>query len=162
MKRIVPAAALLLLSLSLAPPAIQNARAQALPEATQKALLRALEDERHAEAFYAAVIAKFGEVRPFTNVVRAEQRHADQVISVMTQYGIEAPPNNFASSPLAPPATLQDACKAGVDAEIANKSLYDEQLIPAAQGYPDVISLFERLRDASQNNHLPAFRRCAG
>ena len=34
-------------------------------------LLEALDDERKAEATYAAVIEKFGEVRPFINIIDA-------------------------------------------------------------------------------------------
>ena len=37
-------------------------------------LLEALDDERKAEATYAAVIEKFGEVRPFINIIDAERR----------------------------------------------------------------------------------------
>lgn len=157
----VSTAVLALLSLMLAPSPFQSAWAGELPEATQRALIRALEDERHAEAFYSAVIAKFGEVRPFANIINAERRHASEVIAVMKQYGVEGHSDALAGSPPTAPATLHEACKMGVDAEIANKSLYDEQLIPAAKGHSDIIALFERLRDASQNRHLPAFTRCA-
>lgn len=162
MKNTFLTASLIAVGLTLTPLTMQAARAGALPEPARAALLRALKDERHAEAFYAAVIAKLGNVRPFASIIKAERRHADEVIAVMAQYGIETPPNGFAASPPEAPATLQAACKAGVEAEIANKSLYEEQLIPAAQGYSDISALFERLRDASQNKHLPAFTRCAG
>jgi hypothetical protein len=55
-------------------------------------------------------------------------------------------------------ATLAQACAAGVDAELANIALYDELLkgdLPA-----DVRRVFENVRAASLNSHLPAFERC--
>ena len=48
--------------------------AGSLGAGTEEALLRALEDERASAAFYGAVIASQGEVRPFTNIVHAEVR----------------------------------------------------------------------------------------
>jgi hypothetical protein len=40
----------------------------------------ALDDEYKAEATYAAVITRFGPVRPFINIVEAERRHAGALI----------------------------------------------------------------------------------
>jgi hypothetical protein len=57
--------------------------------------------------------------------------------------------------------TLSDACKIGVGAEIANRDLYDGNLLPAVAAYPDITRVMQRLRDASEVNHLPAFQRCA-
>jgi hypothetical protein len=31
----------------------------------------------------------------------------------------------------------------------------------AATAYPDITQVMQRLRDASEENHLPAFERCA-
>lgn len=42
----------------------------------EQILREALEDERKAEATYMAVIEKFGPIRPFINIVFAENRHA--------------------------------------------------------------------------------------
>jgi AcrR family transcriptional regulator len=46
------------------------------------------------------------------------------------------------------------------EAEIANRDLYDRQLLPAVAAYSDITLVMQRLRDASENNHLPAFQRC--
>jgi rubrerythrin len=45
-----------------------------------------------------------------------------------------------------------------VTAEKENKAMYD-RLLSVVQD-PEVRSVLIRLRDASQNNHLPAFQRC--
>jgi len=132
------------------------------PEAVT-ALASALQDERHAEAFYSAVLAKFGDVKPFSNIIEAERRHEGMLLDLYKTYGIAIPENGYANGTVkAPdaPATLVDACKNGVDAEIANRDLYDKQLLPAVSAYPDITSVMQRLRDASENNHLPAFQRC--
>jgi hypothetical protein len=56
------------------------------------------------------------------------------------------------------PESLLDACKVGVKSEIANRALYDHWLSQVEE--PDLRTVFIKLRDASQNNHLPAFERC--
>jgi hypothetical protein len=55
--------------------------------------------------------------------------------------------------------SVRGACAAAAEAELANMDLYDSAL---AQDLPaDVRDAFQRNRDASLNNHLPAFRRCS-
>lgn len=138
--------------------------AELLP-ATRNALYAALADEYRAEAFYDAVIEKFGEVRPFSNIIVAEQHHAEQLRQVMKSHGLEAGSNReIGSEAIAAtvPDTLAEACAMGVQAEIANRDLYGKELLPAAADYDDVTAVFTALRDASENNHLPAFQRCGG
>ncbi|MDM8016253.1 MAG: DUF2202 domain-containing protein [Rhizobium sp.] len=140
------------------------ALAAPLPEAAQTAVLRALDDEYHAEAVYAATLAAFGDVRPFSNIIKAERKHQAALLDLMKTYGMAAPANGYLTGdkPLeALPATLQEVCAVGVAAEIENARLYDEDLLPAVMRYPDITRVFTALRDASINNHLPAFQRCA-
>jgi len=144
--------------------AISPAWAKPLTPEARSALDSALQDERNAEAVYGAVIRKFGNVRPFSNIIAAERRHASMLIDLYKTYGISVPENGYATGALAAPvapATLAEACKIGVEAEIANRDLYDETLLPAVAAYPDITQVMRRLRDASEENHLPAFRRCA-
>ncbi len=135
-----------------------------LSQEAQDALAAGIADEYRAEAFYAAVIEKFGEVRPFVNIIRAEQTHSAALTAVMQTYGIDPGANTLLGDPAiaaSVPATLAEACAIGVQAEMDNQNLYDGKLIPATADYPDIRVVFENLRDASQNNHLPAFQRCA-
>jgi hypothetical protein len=137
--------------------------ADSLPQAVQDALTTALMDEYHAEAFYDAVLDRFGQVRPFANIIRAEQNHANVIITLMKAYGMAIPENTLLGSAdvaAAVPATLGAACSVGVQAEIDNAALYDGKLLPAVSGYADITFALENLRDASQNMHLPAFQRC--
>jgi hypothetical protein len=140
------------------------AMAEPLGEEAQAAVLRALDDEYHAEAVYAATLAAFGEVRPFVNIIEAERQHQSALLAVLADYDIAAPTNPYLSGekPLGDlPDSLQAVCEVGVAAEIENARLYDEDLLPAVAGHPDIVQVFTALRDASIDNHLPAFERCA-
>ena len=123
----------------------------------EEILRDALEDERKAEATYAAVIEKFGEVRPFINIIDAERRHSAAIERQMTRLGFAIPANPWEGKGEAP-ATLVEACSMAVEAEIENIALYD-RLLPAIAD--DVVrQVLQNLQDASRDNHLPAFRRC--
>jgi hypothetical protein len=137
--------------------------AQALTPEAQAALGSALQDERNAEAFYGAVLTRFGEARPFSNIIAAERQHEALLIGLYETYGVVVPENGYATGALEAhlaPDTLIDACKIGMDAELANRDLYDGNLLPAVAAYPDITRVMQRLRDASEENHLPAFQRC--
>lgn len=151
----------LMLAAAVALPSV--ALAATLEKPTEAALMRALEDEYHAEAFYDAVMAKFGAVRPFANIIEAERMHASMLSDIMKAYGMNVPKNTqlgSADMKAAVPATLGEACRMGVEAEIANRDLYQKELLPAAAGHADIKAVFERLSAASDQNHLPAFQRC--
>ncbi|MEQ1403584.1 hypothetical protein ABK249_01440 [Neorhizobium sp. Rsf11] len=138
--------------------------AATLDKAASQALSRALSDEYHAEAFYEAVMARFGSIRPFANIVESERTHSAMLSDLMRIYGLDVPRNdqlNSAAIKAQVPATLAEACRMGVEAEIANRDLYQKELLPAVSSYADITVVFERLSAASQNNHLPAFERCA-
>jgi hypothetical protein len=46
-----------------------------LSSPTRQAMIDSIQDEYYSRALYAAVIQKFGEVRPFSNIIQAEYRH---------------------------------------------------------------------------------------
>ncbi|MGE4373562.1 MAG: hypothetical protein AB7E29_11835 [Xanthobacter sp.] len=123
----------------------------------EQALRIALYDEWQAMATYEAVIARFGPVRPFVNIVQAEANHANAIIHQMQHHGFRLPVNDWAGK-VRLPATLKECCAAGVAGEIDNVAMYDDFLSYPLP--PDVVRLFQRLKNASGNNHLPAFQRC--
>lgn len=142
----------------------QAARAEVLGQPQQQALLRALDDEFHAEAFYGAVLEKFGTRRPFSTVIRSERRHQAKIAQLMTAYGMAVPRNTKLGSAeirAKVPESLAEACQMGVDAEIANRDLYHKQLLPLVHQHADIKAVFERLSFVSDSHHLPAFKRCA-
>lgn len=124
---------------------------------TIDALREALEDEYRARATYRKVIEAFGQVRPFVNIVEAEDRHANALLALFARFGIEPPQDTWPERVTAP-ATLADACRAGIAAEIDNEAMYD-RLLSQIRDH-DVLEVMKRLRSASQERHLPAFRRC--
>jgi hypothetical protein len=130
-----------------------------LPIEVQNALNEAINDEYKALSTYEAVIEKFGVSRPFSMIKGAEEQHIASLKAVYDKYGLEVPENNWPSQ-ISAPATLQEACQIGVDAEIANAALYRDELIPAVSAYEDIILVFENLMSASEEKHLPAFEKC--
>lgn len=125
----------------------------------QEALNEAINDEYKALSTYEAVIAKFGSTRPFSMIKGAEEQHIASLVAIYDKYGLDVPANNW-SNQVVVPATLTEACQTGVDAEIANASLYRDELLPAVEDYEDITLVFTNLMNASQNKHLPAFDRC--
>jgi hypothetical protein len=121
------------------------------------ALHDALDDEYQACATYDQVIADFGEVMPFINIRDAEARHIEALSVLFHAYGLPLPENTW---PGRVPrfGSVREACEAGVVAEVANAALYERLL--AATRRPDILTVFQRLQEASQQRHLPAFRRC--
>ena len=120
---------------------------------TAQALVDALNDEYHAHAFYAAVIAKFGAVAPFTNILRAEESHINTVKTLMTRYNVPIPADKYTGN-IAAPATLNEAIQAAIDAEKANVALYDQFTFIKET---DIKAAFDQMRNVSQTRHLPAF-----
>jgi hypothetical protein len=96
-----------------APPA-PDAPAIAEPSTLPMRLDAALDDERHAFAFYRAVMAKHGERRPFSNIIRAEQRHESALLRQYQRLGLTPPANRWTAHAFDVPATFAAACDASV------------------------------------------------
>jgi len=120
-------------------------------------LNKALMDEYHARDTYQKIIDTFGDIRPFSNIVLAEQRHIEFLLPLYKKYAIAIPPEPDTTG-MAVPDTVAEACKIAVQAEEENISLYYELF--AGTDEQDVLAVFQRLQAASRDNHLPAFRRC--
>jgi hypothetical protein len=140
------------------PPGSNLPPASTIDAATEAALIEAINDEYKAHEVYRKVIDTFGAVRPFTNIMRAEEQHIAALEVLFNRYNLAIPVNDWYDRV---PAfgSVTEACAAGVQAEIDNAALYDR--IFATVSAPDVIQVFTSLRDASQYNHLPAFERCS-
>lgn len=128
-----------------------------IDEQTKAMILEALNDEYKARAFYRLVIKRFGSIQPFVNIVEAEEAHARALESLCARYGIPLPTDDWDRA-LQPPASVLEACQAGVEGEIKNIAMYDRFLEDI--DIPDIRTLFQRLQARSRDAHLPAFRRC--
>ena len=131
----------------------------ALDSQTENALQQALDDERHAQALYQAVMDRHGSVRPFSNIIKAEKRHESFLLDLFRKYEIEIPQNFWSERTLEVPATPREACAQAVEAEKANVEMYDVFLEFVEE--PEIREVLTRLRDASEERHLPAFERCS-
>jgi len=138
---------------------VGNVFAAQLDEQTQQALLDALNDEYKAHATYQKVIEQFGQIRPFTNIIKAEETHIQELLPLFEKYGVEVPEDNWYET-VPSFNSEQEALEAGVQAEIENAEMYDEFFKFVKE--EDIITVFTQLRDASQEKHLPAFERAAG
>lgn len=130
-------------------------------DAIEFALGNALDDEYKARTMYEQVLEEYGDVRPFYNIINAEENHVTALLALYEQYGYVVPENPYQDVNLLEGySSIQELCAAGVQAEIDNAALYREQLIPSVADNADVVTTFTRLMSASENNHLPAFQRC--
>ncbi len=129
-----------------------------LTDAENRALHEALDDEYRAWATYDQVIADFGEAPPFSNIRESEARHIEALRTLFARYAVAIPENPWPGR-IDRYANRQAACEAAVAAEIANVGMYDRLL--TAIGHPDILAVLRTLQEASQQRHLPAFRRCA-
>lgn len=132
-----------------------------LPQGVQETLDKAIEDEYKAQATYQKVIDKLGSIRPFAMIIGAEGQHIASLKAIYDKYGVKTPENTWPSK-VSSPATLQEACQVGVEAEIANAKLYQDELLPVVKNYEDITLVFTNLMNASEQKHLPAFQRCSG
>ena len=117
-------------------------------------LTAALLDEYLAQATYEQIINTYGDVKPFTNIVLAEQQHINLLLPLFETYGITVPENQAASQVVLPDS-IASALATGVEAEKANIAMY-EAFLAQDNLNDDVRSVFELLKTAS-NHHLAAF-----
>jgi hypothetical protein len=140
------------------PPVAAATPAPPAAQSLESILLADVQDEYRAEAIYARVLADFGDVRPFANVIWAERRHGAAVEALLTARGIALPARAVTIDTAPRFATFREACAGAYQAEVDNVALYDSQL---GQDLPaDVVAVLRANRDASLYNHMPAFARC--
>ncbi|MEB3831445.1 ferritin-like domain-containing protein [Phormidium sp. CCY1219] len=136
-----------------------NPRAsKTLDAETHQALIEAINDEYKARAFYEAILNKFGPIRPFSNIIHSEARHAEMLKRLFVKYGLPIPEDTFTGN-MEAPESLFAACQAGIQGELDNMEMYDRFFSVVRE--PDILDAFSRLQSASQQRHLPAFQRCA-
>lgn len=114
----------------------------------------AIQDEYLAKAEYELIISEYGEIKPFINIVQAEQQHIDLLVPLFEAYGYVIPENNALESVVLP-ESITSAIATGVDAEKTNIAMY--QVFLSQDNLPDdVRTVFEYLMKASER-HLEVF-----
>lgn len=121
----------------------------------EEMLTYAIQDEYLAKARYSLVVEKFGEQRPFINIISAEVTHISYLKPLFTKYNVTLPADN-AKDYIKVPTSIKESLETGVQGEIENIAMYERFL---KQNIPnDVKTVFTRLKNASQN-HLQAFQK---
>ncbi len=135
--------------------AIESGRALSITE-----MLRfAADDEYLARAEYVAIMARFGAIRPYTNIKASEDQHLEWLKAEYAARGLRFPADTSAGH-LVVPVSLEAAARTGVEAERANIAMYEAFLRSPAMADPanaSVRALYDQLRRASEN-HLQAFQ----
>lgn len=120
-------------------------------------LTYAIQDEYAAKAEYAAIIETYGTTRPYSNIVKAENRHISALLPLFETYDIVVPEDD-ADGRVTVPGSLQESYVIGVEAEIRNIEMYESFL---KENLPDDVRIvFENLKRASES-HLRAFENAA-
>ncbi len=120
-------------------------------------LLLALNDEYHAWAVYDQVMQDFGAVLPFTRIRQSEHMHINALVRQFNLYGVPIPANPWIGN-VASFGSVQEACAAGVDAEINNIALYDT-LFSSTQRQ-SIVQVYNALQHGS-TRHQRAFETCS-
>jgi hypothetical protein len=121
----------------------------------EKILVYAIQDEYLAHGEYEYVLNKFGDQRPFNNIVEAEVQHIAELKILFENYKL-AVPADMSKDHIIPAASMDEALKIGVQAEIDNIAMYKSFLnkdLPE-----DVKSTFNYLLRGSES-HLEAFQK---
>lgn len=121
-------------------------------------LVYAVQDEYLAYGEYNAIIHSFGNQRPYSNIVQAEEMHLSLLKELFAAYGFEFP-NDDSAEHIVVPATLLEAAQAGVQAETDNIAMYNLFMTHETHELPDHIAqVFAKLESGSQS-HLLAFQK---
>lgn len=158
------------LSIGLAPMAFAEPGTLNDTEAAELAFMR--EEERVARDLYQAFADQYDGARPFSQIVRAEQRHHTIMGDLLTQYGLDDPSAGLPAGQYADPAlqelydgwladgsvSLEAAYQVGIELEARDIADLDGAI--AAAVTEDLRLAFERIQAGSES-HLAAFERAA-
>jgi len=129
------------------------------PEDLETVLGVALQLEYQAQLTYERVIVDLGDLAPFTNIAPSEAMHVAALLHLFERRSWAAPASTWSLDNVSRYPSVAAACAAGVEIEIEDIALYDGYLartdLPA-----DAVNVFQNLRAASAERHLPAFQAC--
>ena len=118
-------------------------------------LMYAVQDEYLARGEYLAIVDKFGNQKPYVNIIRSEETHLSYLKEVYVAYGLDFPADDSAEHIIVP-SDLLEAAEIGVQAEIDNIAMYELFL---TYDLPDnVFNVFFALKSGSES-HLLAFQK---
>jgi hypothetical protein len=141
-------------------PLYGNSAAKADNALTIESMLTyAIQDEYLARAEYVAIMAKFGQMPPYSNIKQAEEQHIAWLKDIFASLGLAIPADEAAKY-VHVPSTLKEAAQTGVQAEIDNISsmiAFWSNRCSWIRAIAGIADLFTLLRNES-SNHLARFR----
>lgn len=111
-----------------------------------------------AAASYQAVLDKFGTVEPYATILQAELRHINALTRQLERFGVAVETNPYLGL-IEAPSDLKTAAAAWAEGEIKNVALYDQLIVQTTNS--KLVMVFNNLRKASQESHLPMFELAA-
>lgn len=121
-----------------------------------------LEDEWHAEAFYANAARQYPTEPAFQRVAEGEASHSAQLARLYRERGIPVPSRPAPPDSLPVYPTLGDACREAVRLERGNLALYGVLLEVWAADLPDdFAALLGQFRRETEQQHLPHVLDCS-
>lgn len=128
-----------------------------LSTAEVESLQAAIMEEYMAYNTYSEIIVQYGQVTPFSRIVKAEYQHASALIRLADYYNVEVPENAGQTFDFSY-TTLAEACQVGVEIETLDAA--DLQKLISETENPNLIRVYTNLMNASLNKHLVAFEAC--
>ncbi len=121
----------------------------------EEMLQYAIQDEYLARQEYELIIEEYGEQNPFSNIIKAEEKHIELLKEIYKAYEYDIP-EDLAMEHAILPDSLDDTFVIGVLAEADNIAMY-EKFLDKELPY-DIREVFIELRDGSIS-HLAAFEK---
>ena len=122
-------------------------------------LNKVLDNEYKLAAYYQAVLNKYPERRPFSMIAGAEAQHIAVMTSLDAKYGVSPVTDKWSGQSYSI-SSFQAACQTSATYEKDTVNLINGYL-PQFTNYPDITQALTNIKDAAQNNHLPAFEQCS-
>lgn len=119
----------------------------------EKMLTYAIENEYLEKAKYEEIIKKFGDKRPFTDILKAKNINISLLKTTFPKYKIPIPKDRSREF-VKMPSTIEESFEIAIREEIENMAMYNSFIIKKGV-QQELIMIFVRLRDASRA-HLQA------
>ncbi len=136
-----------------------NYPAANIDQNVKDALAKTLDNEYKLQAYYQAVINKFGDRTPFSMIIGAETQHIAVITSLDEKYSVTPVANQWSNQSYSL-NTFQTSCQTSAAYERSTVDLLNG-VLPQVSSYPDITQVFTNIKEASLNNHLPAFEKCS-
>lgn len=130
-----------------------------LSQSAKDSLVKAIDNEYKLESYYQAVVNKYGDKRPFIMILGAEDQHIAVLNSLFQKYGLSVLANTWGNQAYSINSFIE-ACQVSANYERNTVSLFNS-LLKEVSNYPDLNQVYTSIKDASLNNHLPAFEKCS-